>query len=141
MGRVDWTVRVLDGFLDSWLHERDVMLVRGREHPADVDATVYATAYGLFIAAAVAAVFGDPVREKLTLSGGAFDLGSRDGVTLTLTPVATATAEGPPAAQVTDALAGRAPTAAILGDLPANSRTALLGVADFFNAPVEPDPT
>jgi hypothetical protein len=109
-----------------------------------VDATVYPTAYGLFIAAAVAAVFGDLVREKLTLSGdsgGAFDLGSRDGVTVTLTPVATATAEGPPAAQVSDALAGCAPTAAILGDLPANSRTALLRVAEFFNAPVEPDPT
>jgi hypothetical protein len=28
----------------------------------------YATAYGLFIAAAVAAMFGDPVQEKLTLS-------------------------------------------------------------------------
>jgi hypothetical protein len=59
---VDWTVRVLHGLWDSWLHERDVLLPQGIEHPTDGDATVYATAYGLFIAAAVASVFGDPVR-------------------------------------------------------------------------------
>lgn len=55
---MDWTVRALHGLWDSWLHERDVLLPRGIEHPADGDATVYATAYGLFIAAAVASVFG-----------------------------------------------------------------------------------
>jgi len=86
---MDWTVRVLHGFWDSWLHERDVLLARGREHPTDGGATVYATAYGLFIAAAVAVVFGDQVQEKLTLGGaggGVFDLDNRDGVTLTVTP-------------------------------------------------------
>ena len=117
-GPVDWTVRVLHGFWDSWLHERDVLLARGADHPTGRDATVYATAYGLFIAAAVAAAFGDPVQEKLTLGGGGgvFELDSRDGVTLIVTP---AIAAGPPAAQVTDALAGRPPAAAVLGDLPA----------------------
>ena len=49
---MDWTVRVLHGFWDSWLHERDVLLARGDEHPTDGDPTVYAAAYGLFIAAA-----------------------------------------------------------------------------------------
>ncbi len=139
-GPADWTVRVLHGFWDSWLHERDVLLARGMEHPTDADAIVYATAYGVFIAAAVASVFGDPVQEKLMLGGdggGVFDLDSRDGVTLTVTRVTT---EGPSAAQVTDALAGRSVAAAVLGDLPATSRTALLHMADFYNTPVEPSP-
>jgi uncharacterized protein (TIGR03083 family) len=132
-GLVDWTVRVLHGFWDSWLHERDVLLARGADHPTGRDATVYATAYGLFIAAAVASASGDPVQEKLTLGGGGvFELDSRDGVTLTVTP---AIAAGPPAAQVTDALAGRPPAAAVLGDLPAGSRAALSHMANFFNTP------
>ena len=140
-GPMDWTVRVLHGFWDSWLHERDVLLARGIEHPADGDSTVYATAYGLFIAAAVASIFGARVQEKLTLGGdggGVFELNSSNGVTLTVTRVITA---GPPAAQVTDALAGRAPIASVLGDLPADSRAALSGLGDFFNTPVEPSLT
>jgi uncharacterized protein (TIGR03083 family) len=139
-GPMDWTVRLLHGFWDSWLHERDVLLARGIGHPTSDDATVYATAYGLFIAAAVAAVFGDPVQEKLALGGdggGVFDLDNRDGVTLTVTR---AIAAGPPAAQVADALAGRSPAAAGLGELPASSRAALSHMADFFNTPVEPGP-
>ena len=104
---MDWTILVLHAFWDSWLHERDVLLARGREHPTDGDATLYATAYGLFIAAAVASMFGGQVQEKLTLGGdggGVFDLDSRGAVTLTVTRVTTA---GPPAAEVADALAGR----------------------------------
>ena len=118
-----------------------MLLARGAEHPTDGDATVYATAYGLFIAAAVAAVFGDSVQEKLTLGGdggGVFDLDSRSGVTLTVTRVTTA---GPPAAQVADALAGRSQIAAVLGDLSANSRAALSHMANFFNTPVQQSPT
>jgi uncharacterized protein (TIGR03083 family) len=140
-GPMDWTIRVLHGFWDSWLHERDVLLARGIEHPADGDATVYAAAYGLFIAAAVASVFGTQVQEKLTLSGdggGVFELDSSDGVTHTVTRGTTA---GPPAAEVTDALAGRAPVVTVLGDLPADSRAALSGLGDFFNTPAEPSPT
>jgi uncharacterized protein (TIGR03083 family) len=136
-GPMDWTVLVLHGFWDSWLHERDVLLARGTGHPTDDDATFFATAYGLFIAAAVASMFGDQVQEKLTLGGdggGVFDLDSRGAVTLTATRVTTA---GPPAAQVTDALAGRTQTAAVLGDLPASSRTALSHLGDFFNTPAE----
>jgi uncharacterized protein (TIGR03083 family) len=135
-GPMDWTVFMLHGFWDSWLHERDVLLARGAEHSASVDATGYAVAYGLFISAAVASLFGDPVRDKLTLSGdggGTFDLDSRGAVTLTVTRVTTA---GPPAAQVTDALAGRRPAAA-LGGLPTSSRAALSHLAEFFNTPVE----
>jgi hypothetical protein len=37
---MDWTVRVLHGFWDSWLHERDVLLARGLEHPTDGEATL-----------------------------------------------------------------------------------------------------
>jgi hypothetical protein len=139
-GPMDWTVRMLHGFWDSWLHERDIVLAGGREHPTGGDATVYAAAYGLFIAAAVAALFGDQLQEKLTLGGdggGVFDLDNRDGVTITVTPAATA---GPPAAEVADALAGRPPAAAVLGGLPARSRAALLHMANFFNTPVEPPP-
>ena len=140
-GPMDWTIRVLHGFWDSWLHERDVLLARGIEHPAERDATAYAAAYGLFIAATVASVFGAQVHEKLTLGGdggGIFELDSSDGVTLTVTR---GTTSGPPAAEVTDALAGRAPVAAVLGHLPADSRAALSGLGDFFNTPVEPSPT
>jgi len=139
-GPMDWTVLLLHAFWDSWIHERDVLLARGTDHPTDGDATVYAAAYGLFIAAAVASMFGAHLQEKLTLGGGGgvFDLDCRDGVTLTVTR---ATSAGPPAADVTDALAGRAQTAAVLGDLPASSRAALSRLADFFNMPIEPSPT
>jgi uncharacterized protein (TIGR03083 family) len=95
-GPMDWTVLMLHGFWDSWLHERDVLLARGTDHPTSGDATVYAAAYGLFIAAAVASMFGDQVQEKLTLGGdggGIFDLDCRGAVTLTVTRVTTA---GPP---------------------------------------------
>ena len=139
-GPMDWTILALHAFWDSWLHERDVLLPRGREHPADGDATFYAATYGLFIAAAVAAMSGGQVQEKLTLSGpggGIFDLHSHGAVTLTATRVTTA---GPPAAEVTDALAGRPPAAAVLGDLPAKSRPALSHMANFFNTPLQPSP-
>jgi len=89
----------------------------------------------VFIAAAVASTFGDQVREKLTLGGdggGVFDLDAHRTITLTVTRATTA---GPPAAEVTDALAGRSPAATLLGDLPASSRAALWRMADFFNTP------
>jgi uncharacterized protein (TIGR03083 family) len=136
-GPMDWTVLLLHAFWDSWIHERDVLLARGAEHPTSGDTAGYAAAYGVFISAAVASMFGDPVRDKLTLGGdggGVFDLDSRGTVTLTVSRVTTA---GPPAAEVTDALAGRAPAAAVLGDLPASTRTALSHLAGFFNTPVE----
>ena len=134
-GPMNWTVLMLHGFWDSWIHERDVLLARGTEHPTDDDATGYAAAYGLFVAAAVASMFGDQVREKLTLGGdggGVFDLDTRGIVTLTVNRVTTT---GPPVAEVTDALAGRPPAAAVLGELPASSRAALSRLADFFNTP------
>lgn len=135
-GPMDWTILVLHAFWDSWLHERDVLLARRRVHPTGADATFYATAYGLFIAAAVAARYGG-LQQKLILGGGIFDLDSHGAVTLTATR---ATIAGPPAAEVTDALAGRSPTAAVLGDLPASSCAALFRMADFFNTPLHPSP-
>jgi uncharacterized protein (TIGR03083 family) len=136
-GPMDWTVLMLHAFWDSWIHERDVLLARGAEHPTDGDATFYATAYGLFIAAAVASMFGAQVQERLILGGdggGIFEVDSR-GVTLTVHRV---TGPGPRAAEVADALAGRAWVAAKLPQLPARSRTALSCMADFFHTPVEP---
>jgi hypothetical protein len=135
---MDWTVLMLHGFWDSWIHERDVLLARGIDHPTDGDATLYATAYGVFIAAAVASMFGGQVREKLTLGGeggGIFEVDSRGGVTLTIRRV---TGAGPRAAEVADALAGRAQIAAALPELPAGSRAALSCMADFFHTPVQP---
>lgn len=136
-GPMDWTVLVLHGLWDSWIHERDVLLVRGASHPADAAVTGYAAAYGVFAAAAVALRFGDQVRCQLTLSGpggGVFDLDNQGGVvTLAVTPMSAA---GPPAIQVTDALAGRAPTDALLAHLPPATRAALSRLADFYNAPV-----
>ena len=134
-GTADWTVLLLHGFWDSWLHERDVLLAGGREHPTDGDATVYAAAYGLFIAAAVAAISGRQVQERLKLGGdggGVFELDSRGAVALTVIRAVTA---GPPAAEVADALAGRAPVTLVLGNLPASSRAALSRLGDFFNTP------
>ena len=137
-GAMDWTVLVLHGFWDSWIHERDVLLAQNIEHPTDDDATFYATAYGVFLAGVAAWMFGSPVHEVLKLSGnggGVFDLDARGGVTLT---VHRGTTEGPPAAQVADALAGRAPIAAVLSDLLVSSRAALSCLGDYFNAPAEP---
>lgn len=136
-GTMDWKVLWLHGFWDSWIHERDVLLARGIEHPTDDEATAYAIAYGVFISAAVASLFGVPVRETLSLSGdggGVIEVDSSDGVTLTLHRVG---ATGPRAAEVADTLAGRTQTAAVLDDLPADSRAALMGMADFFRTPVE----
>jgi hypothetical protein len=139
-GPMDWTVFVLYAFWDSWIHERDVLLARGAEHPTDGAATFYAAGYGLFFAAAVASIFGAQIQEKLTLGGdggGIFDLDGRDAVTLTATRVITA---GPPAAEVADALAGRSQIAAVLGNVPASSRAVLSHLGDFFNTPAEPSP-
>ena len=136
-GPMDWTILLLHALWDSWLHERDILLPRGREQPADDDATVYAAAYGLFIATAVASMSGDQVQEKLTLGGGVFNLDSHGAVTLTVT---SATTPGPAAAEVADALAGRSQTATVPGDLAASSRAALSRMADFFTTPVEPSP-
>jgi uncharacterized protein (TIGR03083 family) len=141
-GRMNWTVFLLHDFWESWIHERDVLLSRGAEHPTDDDATFYATAYGVFIAAAVASLFGDQVQEKLALSGdggGDFDLDSCDGVvTLGVHRVRTV---GPPAAEVTDALAGRSSVANALPDLPSNSRAALSHLGNFMNTPIEQSAT
>ncbi len=136
-GLMDWTVLLLHGFWDSWIHERDVLLARGDEHPTDDSATLYATSYGLFIAAVVASMFGDPVQEKLKLGddgGGVFDLARSGGVTLRVNRV---NIVGPPAAQVADALAGRSQIDSALDAVSTKSRAALLHMADFFNAPVE----
>ena len=138
-GPMDWTVLLLHAFWDSWIHERDVLLARGAEHPTSDDANGYAAAYGVFISAAVASLFGNPVQDKLTAGGnggGIFDLDSCGAVTLTVSRQHT---PGPRAAQVTDALAGRAPAAHVLGELPASTRTALSQLADFFNTPVHQD--
>jgi hypothetical protein len=80
------------------------------------------------------------VQETLTLGGnggGIFDLDTHDAVTLTVTRL---TPAGPPAALVTDALAGRPPAAALPGDLPASSRAALSRIANFLNTPVQSSP-
>jgi uncharacterized protein (TIGR03083 family) len=135
-GPMDWTVLTLHIFWDSWIHERDVLLAQGAEHPTSGDATGYATAYGLFLAAAVARMLGEKVRRKLTFGGdggGRFDLDiRRRAVTLTFTR---ATVAGRNAAQVADVLAGRAETAAVLGDFPDATVAALMRLADFFNTP------
>lgn len=139
-GSADWTVRTLHIFWDSWIHERDVLLARGAEHPTDGDATGYATAYGMFLAGSVAAMAGDQVGQSLTLGGdggGVFDLNIRGAVTLTVSrvPVTGQPAGWRPAARVADALAGRAQTPDVLGDLPDGTRAALTRLADFFDRP------
>jgi hypothetical protein len=137
-GPMDWTVLMLHGFWDTWLHERDVLLARGAVHPTDDDATAYAIAYGVFISAAVASMFGAPVQETLTLSGdggGVLEVDSSDGVTLT---VHRASAAGVRAADLADALAGRTQTPTVLAGLPAGSRAPLLALADYWRTPVGP---
>jgi uncharacterized protein (TIGR03083 family) len=141
IGWMDWTVLILHAFWDSWIHERDVLLARGGDHPTDDDATLYAAAYGVFLAAVVASMFGDPVTMQLQLSGiggGVFDLDSRGRVTLA---VRRGPAVGSPAADVADALAGRSPIADALAVLPAENRAALSRLADLFHTPVDENPT
>ena len=135
-GLVDWTVLTLHVFWDSWIHERDVLLARAVEHPTSDEATGYATAYGLFIAAAVAAMFGEQACHQLELGGaggGIYHLNSENGVALSVTR---GSASGPPAARVADALAGRDEAAAVLSVLPAGPRATLTRLGEFFNAPV-----
>jgi uncharacterized protein (TIGR03083 family) len=134
-GPMDWTILILHAAWDSWLHERDILLPRGAEPHADDDAIFYATAYGLFIATAVASMSGWQGRAELSLSGsggGTFALASREAVTLT---AARGHGAGPDAAQTADALGGRAAVAAALAELPSDSRQALLRLANFFNLP------
>jgi uncharacterized protein (TIGR03083 family) len=137
-GPMDWTVLMLHIFWDSWIHERDVLLPRGGSRPDSGDATAFAAAYGIFFAAAVAAMFGGTVQETLTLGGeggGTFAVDNRDGVTITFSR---GPATGPPAADVADALAGRSQVAAVLCDLPAGSRSAMSALAVFLNTPTGP---
>ena len=139
-GPMDWTVLALHAHWDSWLHERDVLLAQGREHPTDDDATCYATAYGLFIPASSAptsAIRRGDFRWASDGTAHGFDVESRGAATLAVTRMVTA---GPPAAQVTDALAGRSTDAAVLSGLSAGSSTALLRMAGFFNSPVKQSP-
>ncbi|MFV2022222.1 maleylpyruvate isomerase N-terminal domain-containing protein [Micromonospora sp. LOL_023] len=148
-GPMDWTVLVLHVLWDSWLHERDIFLALGADRPTvtaqpagtgsvDTGATGYAAAYGLLIAAAVARIFGDQVRHRLALGGtggGVFELDTDGAVTLTVTSPSPSPA-GPPAAEVTDALAGRG-SAAALGVVPDQARTALTHLAAFLTTPVD----
>jgi uncharacterized protein (TIGR03083 family) len=131
-GRMDWPVLMLHVFWDSWIHERDVLLTRALDHPVGDAATRYATAYGLFIAAAIAARFGAPVSHQLSLGGeggGIFELSPEDVVTLTAT---SGTAGGSSASSLADALAGRDGAEEVLSGLPVS----LSWLGEFFNAPV-----
>lgn len=130
---VDWTVRALHLFWDSWLHERDVFLPRGVERAVDDDGTRYAVAYGLFLAGTVAGRSGQG-HYRLVLGGpggGAFDLDTRRPATLTVTPLPATGPAGPLAAEVADAVAGRGPGAVLDGLPPALTR-----LARFFTTPV-----
>jgi uncharacterized protein (TIGR03083 family) len=137
-GPMDWTVLMLHSLWDAWVHERDVMLMRGAEHSSDDDATFYATAYGVFVAAAVASLLaGDEVKDQLTLGGaggGVFDVDTHGAIVVTATRL---TVAGPSAAVVADALAGRTPMDQALPDVAPGSRTALGRLGDLFNTPVE----
>jgi uncharacterized protein (TIGR03083 family) len=138
LGPMDWTVSVLHSLWDAWVHERDIMVARGTEHPSDDDATFYATAYGVFIAAAVASgLAGDELQQQLMLGGaggGVFDVDAHGAVIMTATRP---TVAGPSAAVVADALAGRSPIDQALPDVAPGSRIALARLGDLFNTPVE----
>jgi len=98
----------------------------------------YAAAHGLLLAAAVAPMHGHPGAPHAGPGGdgrGVFGLDSRGPLTVTVTRVPTA---GPPAAEITGALAGRAAAAGLLGGLPASARAALPRLAGFCNTPVTP---
>jgi len=139
-GPMDWTVQALHVLWDSWLHERDIFLPLGVDRPTNPETTSCATAYGLFIAAAVAQKFGARAHQRLELGGdggGVFEVVADESVTLTATPAATRVeSAAPPAAEVTDALAGRG-SATVLDGVPDESRTALTVLATFFTTPAE----
>ena len=90
----------------------------------------HAAAHGLFLAAAVAPVHGDPVRHTLAPGGdgrGVSDLDSRGPVTVTR--LATA---GPPAAEAADALAGRAPAIGLPASIRTARRSNLTGLGTYM---------
>ncbi len=71
---------------------------------------------------------------------GAFDIGWRPDPACHLRSVLPVQQSAHRRGGSLHALAGRAQTAAVLGDLPTSSRAAVSRMADFFNKPVEQTP-
>ena len=121
-GPMGWTVLLLHLFWDSWIHERDVLLARGAEHPHSRRRdwlcgrirSVHLRS-GRGGVRRPGAGEGEAWRRRRRL----FDPDSRGGVTLTVSRQQT---PGPCAAEVAAALPGRAHPAAVLGGLPASAR-------------------
>ena len=134
-GIVPWPVLFVHAYWDSWVHERDILVPLGHEHETDDDAVRLATAYAMFVAASVAAMFGSPMTATLSLSGiggGTYDL-TRDGDTVVLRVDPAPNADGPDAREVAEALTGRDQSVVTL--LGADCKPLSI-VANFFNTPV-----
>lgn len=135
-GPVDWSVLLLHWFWDRWVHERDVLAPFGRPGVTGDDGSFLATAYALFVAGAVARLFGLQTEVSLALSGtggGRFTLQVGDTAVLSATP---GSQDGPEAAAVGDALSGRGAPLTDLVPLTDEQASALGALGVFFTTPV-----
>lgn len=135
-GPVDWSVLLLHWFWDRWVHERDVLAPLDRPGVTGDDGSFLATAYALFVAGAVARLFGLRTEVSLALSGtggGRFTLQVGDSVVLSATP---GPQDGPEAAEVGDALSGRGGPLTNHVPLTDEQASALGALGAFFTTPV-----
>jgi uncharacterized protein (TIGR03083 family) len=135
-GVVPWPVLVVHAYWDSWVHERDVLLPLGLSHSTDDDAVRLATAYAMFVAANVAAMFRSAVTTTVSLSGvggGTYEV-TRDGDAVVVRADRSgASSDGPDAITVVDALTGRRGPS--VPELLGADATPLAIVGEFFNTP------
>lgn len=135
-GPVDWSVLLLHWFWDRWVHERDVLTPFGRPGVTGHDGSFLATAYALFVAGAVARLFGLRTEISLALSGtgaGRFTLQVDDAAVLSAKP---GSQDGPETAAVGDALSGRGLPLTDLMPLTKEQAGALGALAAFFTTPI-----
>jgi hypothetical protein len=120
-GAVHWSVAVSHIFWDAWLHERDILLPRGRPDESTPLERRVAALYGLLICAVSARFGGAPLDVAIDLGETVVQLGASDGSTWAreLPAGADVAARGDLGA-VVDAVAGRDADVAQALDAPAD---------------------
>jgi uncharacterized protein (TIGR03083 family) len=140
-GTVPWSIVVLHGFWDAWLHERDIVIPMGRLHESPEIESRAAATYGLVMSCVPFALFGTPFDETVVLDGdggGLFQLEARESTVTTWVggdedsrdPLRGALPD------VVDSLLGRGPQLTAVLHGPAERVEALGTLRQFILAPV-----
>ena len=122
LGPVPWWLSAMHVFYDSWVHERDALLPLQADVPAESDEVVPALTYTLAVIGVLSREPNDIVVAGVRLSSGA-------GPT-----VAEPQAGADPDAGLVDALSGRGPLDAALGDVDAESAHRLGVLSRYFTS-------